>query len=189
MSVIIAIKDKNKIVMGCDSQATIGQIKSKVSQEHSKIFEIKGLKHSLMGVVGSCRDSQLISVADEIIDPLTKLTEEINYEYVVKNIYNNIYTVLVTNNRIDRDANGYFVNFTKDDFLFAFKDQAYWSSGSDGSVEEIEDYLVVGSGAEIAMGVLENNKDKTPEERIKEAIKACNDKTVYIDNNVVIKRT
>ena len=175
--------------MGCDSQATAGQIKSTLRTEHGKVFEVKNCPFSLMGVAGSCRDAQLLSVNDELIDRMAVLTDNVDYEYMVKYFYNTIYTILLNNNRIERDQNGNFVNFIGDDFIFAYKDKAYYVAGVDGSVEEIEDYLVIGSGANIAMGVLENNKKKKPKERIIEAIVACNDKTIYVDDNIVIRTT
>lgn len=55
-----------------------------------------------------------------------------------------------------------------------------------GPKKETEDYLVIGSGVEIAKGVLENNKNKTPEERIAEAIQVCADKTLYVNNEMHI---
>ena len=188
MSVVIAIKEKNSIIMGCDSQVTIGQLKDRLSKDHNKIFKIKNCKHGLMGVVGFCRDSQLLSVQDNLIDKLHILENKIDYDYVVKNLYSDIYKVLLDNNRIDKDSNGNNVNYTNNHYIFAFKDSA-WLICCDGTVFEIDDYLVTGSGEEIAIGVLENNKGKSAEERIKEAIKSCSDKTIYVDNKVVIKST
>ena len=189
MSVVIAIKEKNKIVLGCDSQTTYGNIKSTLKGESTKIFEVKGLNKAYMGVVGSCRDSQLLSISDKIVDPLTSVTNSTDYEWVVKCLYHSIYTILLENNRIEKDVNGNWVNSTLNDYLFAHKDKAYFISGTDGAVIEIDDYLVAGSGSEVAIGVLENNKGKPAEERIREAIKACAEKTIYVDNNVVIRRT
>lgn len=186
MSVVIAIKENNKIIMGCDGQATFGNIKNSLNTTHSKIFKVKNAEHCLMGVVGSCRDSQLLSVS-EIADDLELYKDE--YEWVVKNLFRNIYDVLLENNRIDKDDKGDWIKSTQNDYLFAYKNKAYLMSGIDGAVIEINDYLVIGSGAEVAIGVLENNKGKSAEERIREAIKACADKTIYVDNNVIIKRT
>lgn len=189
MSVVIAIKEKNKIVLGCDSQTTYGNIKNTLKGESTKIFEVKGLNKSYMGVVGNCRDSQLLSVSDKILDPLTAVTGAVDYEWAVKCLYHSIYAILLENNRIDKDANGNWEKHTGNDYIFAYKGNAYLVSGVDGAVLEIDDYLVIGSGTEVAIGVLENNKDKPAEERIREAIKACSDKTLYVDNNVIIRRT
>ena len=186
LSVILAIKDKNKIIMGCDSQATFGNIKNSLNATHNKIFKVKNVKHCLMGVVGSCRDSQLLSVS-EIANDLELYRDE--YEWVVKNLFHNIYNVLLENNRIDKDDKGDWIKSTQNDYLFAYKNNAYLMSGIDGAVIEINDYLVCGSGSDVAIGVLENNKNKPPEERIREAIKACSDKTLYIDNNIIIEET
>lgn len=59
----------------------------------------------------------------------------------------------------------------------------------DGAIEELNDYLVMGSGAEVAIGVLENNKNKSAKQRIKEAIQACADKTLYVNNDIKILST
>lgn len=189
MSVVIAVKEKNRIVMGCDSQVTYGQLKKSNNNNSCKIFEIKNCKNALLGVVGYKRDSQLLSVENNLIREISILKNEINYEYVVKYLFNDIYEVLKNNNRIERDSNGNLVNYIYDDFIFAYKNEAYLINGSCGSVEEIEDYLVIGSGEEVAIGVLENNKDKSAKERIKEAIKSCSERTIYVDNEVVVKTT
>lgn len=189
MSVVIAIKEKNKIVMGCDSQVSQGQLKNKNTKNSCKVFKIKNCPNSLLGVVGYKRDSQLLFVENNLIREISILKNEINYEYVVKYLFNDIYEVLKTNNRIEKDNNGNLVNYIYDDFIFAYKNKAFLISGADGSVEEIEDYLCIGSGEEIAIGVLENNKDKSAKERIKEAIKSCSKRTIYVDNEVVIKTT
>ena len=189
MSVVIAIKEKNKIILGCDSQVTCGYIKSILPNNHSKIFDIKNCKHGLMGIVGSVRDCQLLSIQNNLIQELPLLKGEINFDYVVRNLYNDIYKILLDNNRILKDEHGHFLTSTENDYIFAYKDKAYLINGGDGSVEEIEDYLVIGSGYEIAMGVLENNKGKIAEARIIEAIKACSERTIYVDDNVFIKKT
>ena len=59
----------------------------------------------------------------------------------------------------------------------------------EGSVLENDDYLVIGSGEAIATGVLESNKSKKPQDRIIQAIKACADKTLYVNNSIYITST
>lgn len=185
MSVVIAIKDKNSIVMGCDKQVTQGRgLKGKIP---SKIFEINNCKGGLMGSTGLVRGIQLLQVQDNLIDELTQLKGEVNFKYCVLTLYERIYK-LFTQYRLVEKENGELVNYLPNSFIFAYKDRAF-SIDSDGCVTEIEDFLVIGSGTETAQAVLMSNRNKKPEERIKEAIQACSEKTLYVDNEVVIKRT
>lgn len=187
MSVVIAIKDKNKIILGCDSQVTQGGNKNVLSKDSCKIFNIKNCPNGILGSVGGLRESQILQCQDNLIDELKILKNEINYKYCVLDLFDKIYKVLLNKNMIyKKDAE--YVNYTNNEFIFAYKDTAFLISAF-GCIVEIEDYLVIGSGEEVAIGVLENNKNKTPETRIREAIKVCSEKTLYIDNNVKILST
>ena len=57
MSLVIAIKDKNRVVLGADKQVSAGD-----SKEHTitKIWEVEELPGAIMGSVGSARVSQII---------------------------------------------------------------------------------------------------------------------------------
>lgn len=189
MSVVVAIKDKNKIVIGCDSQVSYGHLKSKLDNELCcKIWDIENCKKGIMGVVGSLRDGQIIQCEEHLIDELKQFKNEVNYKYVVKILVNKIYELLFNNNRIKKDTHGNYQDYIGSSFIFAYKDMAYLID-RDLTVLPIEDYIVIGCGDEIAMGVLENNKGKSAEERILEAIKTCSEKSSGIDSNIVIKTT
>ena len=190
MSLVVAIKTDEGIVMGCDSQVSYGNNKYSLSDSSScKIWNIINCPDGLMGSVGLLRDSQLIS-AHAVIDPNKIITDSIDFDYVVCDLYTTLCNILESYHRISLeptyDKDGAFIPpILNNEFIFAYKDRAFQIS-QDGCVRTIEDYLVIGSGAEIATGVLDNNFDKTPEERIVEAISTCNKNTLYIDNNVVL---
>lgn len=189
MSLVIAIKEKNKIIMGCDSQISGEWNKSTVdNKSFSKIFDILDCKKSLFGVVGRCRDAQLIQTEENLIDELKMFKNEINYKYVVRDLWNRLYKLLCDNNCVEKDEYNNYKNHIESAFIFAYKDTAF-EIGSYGDVFEIQDYIAIGSGYDVAVGVLENNKNKTAEERIKEAIKIASEKTLFVDNNIVIKTT
>lgn len=184
MSVVIAIKEKDHIVMGCDKQVTMGELKLKTS---NKIFDIKNCPNGIMGVVGDLRGSQLLQVQDNLINELKLFKDEIDFKYCVTELYEQIYNIFKAYRLVEK-KNNEFVNYLDCDFIFAYKDKAFSIDGY-GCVFEIDDFLVIGSGFETAQAVLLGNKKKNAETRIKEAIRACAEKTLYIDNDIVIKKT
>lgn len=184
MSVVIAIKEKDHIVMGCDKQVTMGELKLKTS---NKIFDIKNCPNGVMGVVGNLRGSQLLQVQDNLINELNLFKDEIDFKYCVTELYEQIYNIFKAYRLVEK-KNNEFVNYLDCDFIFAYKDKAFSIDGY-GCVFEIDDFLVIGSGFETAQAVLLRNKKKNAETRIKEAIRVCAEKTLYIDNDVVIKST
>lgn len=193
MSLVVAIKTNEGIVMGCDTQVSYGGNKYSMSDNTScKIWDIINCPHGLMGSVGMLRDSQIIS-AHAIIDPNRVMNDNIDFDYVVCDLYSTICDILASYHRISLeptyDKDGIFIPpVLNNEFIFAYKDKAYQIS-QEGCVRTIDDYLVIGSGADVATGVLDNNYNKAPEERIIEAITCCNKNTLYIDNNVILSYT
>lgn len=190
MSVVIAIKADNKIFVGCDSQVSFNYHRKEQldNKDVCKVWEIDNCKNGLMAVVGSLRDGQLIQCQEMLINELDQLKKNINYKYVVKHLTKSIFDILSANNRANRDSLGNYDGTINSSFIFAYRDMAYLID-SDLSVMPIVDYLVCGCGDELAIGVLENNKFKAPEERITEAIQVCAKKSSGVDNSVVIKTT
>lgn len=182
MSVVIAIKDKDRIVIGCDSEVGCGQLKGKLDNKNTcKIWKIENCENGLMGCVGYLRDAQLIQCEDNLIDELSQLKNNINFKYVVKKLCKKLYDILNDNHRIEN-------NSMSSTFIFAYKDMAFKIS-EDLTVTPIEEFLVIGCGDEVATGILAINSDKPVEKRIEEAIKICAENIYGIDNNIIIKYT
>lgn len=188
MSVVIAIKENNKIVMGCDGQISSYNLKQNTIKPFSKIWKVKNINNAIMGGVGDYRNCQLISLMPFLMSAEDIINKNINYENIALKLFKNIYYFLSLNNRINKDEKGNEVNYIDNSFIFAYKNQAYLIDDV-GDVFPIKDYLVIGSGTEIAIGNLENNKNKPAEERIRMAINACADKSLYINNDVEILKT
>lgn len=190
MSLVVAIKTDKGIVMGCDSQVSFGNKKYRLTNDEScKIWNIIDCPYGLMGGVGILRDNQLIS-AHPIINPERILNDNIDFDYVVCDLYSCLCNILESYHRISLepkyDESGNFIPpILNNEFIFAYKNKAY-EIGQEGSVRSIDDYLVIGSGADVAIGVLDNNQDKTPEERIMEAILTSHKNTLYVDDKVVL---
>ena len=189
MSIVIAIKEKNRIVMGCDSQVSCGYFKEKLDNKNCcKIWEIENCKSGLMGCVGSLRDLQVIQCEENLIDKLKQFEEKIDYKYVVNNLTDKMYNTLCHHRCINKDTHGDCENYMNSQFIFAYKDMAYLINNY-LEVTSIDDYLVIGCGEEIVKGILDSNKDKMVDERIIEAITYCSEKSIGIDKNIIIKRT
>jgi hypothetical protein len=73
-------------------------------------------------------------------------------------------------------------------FIFAYKDRA-WTIWHDLSVSEIEDYFAIGSGSDVARGVLYATPEKNPFDRIVTSIEAAAESTLYVDNGIDLLAT
>ena len=73
-------------------------------------------------------------------------------------------------------------------FIFAYKDKA-WSIWHDLSVSEIDEYIAIGSGSEVARGVLYATPEKDPFARIVTSIEAAAESTLYVDNGIDLLAT
>lgn len=177
MSLVIAIKEKDRIVLGADKQASIGD-----SKDHTftKLWEVPGLEGAIMGGVGTARASQILQYSNIIDKNYIDSEGEFDTDYIINILAPNIVDAL-TNNGVDCKNEGN--TFIPNSFIFAYKDRA-WMIFSDLSVSEIEDTLAIGSGSEIAKGVLYATKDKSPFDRIITAIEAAAEYTLFVDDNV-----
>ena len=184
MSLVIAIKDKDRVVLGADKQVSYGNNKDHSS---TKIWEVAGLSGAVMGGVGSARASQIIQYAD-IVDK-NALNSEPTIEFIIRSLAPTICATL--------DANGVPCDVPTDPetgvragcvmmpnaFLFAYKDRA-WMIWHDLSVTEIEQYFAIGSGAEVAKGALFATQGQNPFERIVTAIDAASEATIGVDDGI-----
>ena len=189
MSVVIAIKQKDKIYVGCDTQVSSGSgYKGQLKGPNQKIWHHNDLPNLVMGGVGSLRDIQIIQTCKDVIDPLAILTKGVDFSYLVNNFFSNVYTTLLEKNRVPLNEHGHPASTIESAFLVAIDDKMFIVD-QDGSVMGGEDYLVIGSGASVATGVLETNKNKKAKDRILEAIQACSDNTLYVNEHVVLTST
>lgn len=190
MSLVIAIKDKGRFVLGADKQASIGNKKEHAA---TKVWEVVGYPGCAMGSVGYARCSQIMQYAGGLIDKNLVSIDEINEEYVVGILTETIRATLtkygITSEIKLEDGTGYISHpAIPNSFIFCCQDRG-WVINADLSVVEIEDYVAIGSGAEVARGALFATKDKNVFERIVLAIDAAAEETMYVDNSVEIALT
>lgn len=183
MSVVIALKDeKNKrFALGADGQVTRGQLKMTLPSSCGKIWQVTdGI---IMGGVGSLRDIQIVR-ASALILPTEFITEvEINEIWIINCLVPRIFTALREQKRLYRDKDSE-IEYMESVFIFAVDDNAFIIDNF-GGVIPVDDYCAIGSGEEVAIGVLEatrNNKEMSIQDRILAAINACADKTIYVND-------
>lgn len=185
MSLVVAVKDKNRIVLGADKQTSAAG-----NKEHNatKIWEVEELPGALMGSIGSVRASQIIQFAN-IIDK-NAIGEELDTSFIICSLVPVISAGLKANGiSVKAPVEDASCDMMSNAFIFAYKDKA-WMIWHDFSVSEIEDYLVVGSGSDVARGALFATKEnQNPFDRIVTAIDAAAETTLYVDNGIDLLAT
>lgn len=186
MSLVIAIKDKDRIILGADKQGSQGNRK-----DHSatKVWEVKGYDNCVMGGVGYARANQIIQYCQGLLDKNSFDDKDgIDEEFVVSLLAPTIQKTLelygVSLEGSDSET-GVTIKGMTNTFIFAYKDRAFVIN-PDLCVTEITDYAAIGSGAETARGSLYSSKDKDPFQRIVEAIEAASLETMFVDDSVEI---
>ena len=188
MSVVVAIKDGDKVWMACDSQVTMGYSTKKTltNPNNYKICRPEKEKNTLVGVVGDLKLQNIIRVQDEFIDELTKLKDEFNFKYVVTKIIPKIFELAKESWLVEKekDQNFYYFN---GGLIFAHKDKLY-SISSDGCVTEIDDYCADGSGFRLALGYLnQHNEDK--KDAIIKAVKSACETDNFVNYPIIVMNT
>lgn len=184
MSLVIAIKDGKRIVLGSDKQTSTA-----FNKEHSctKVWNVPDLDGAIMGGVGMARASQIIQFSP-VIDKNLLATEGPTLDFMVSSLGPSIMATLEANGIVCDPKEGETCKMLPNSFIFAYKDKA-WMIWNDLSVIEIDDYLAIGSGSDVAKGVLFATRDKNPFERIITAIDAAADMTLFVDDGVDLLAT
>lgn len=180
MSVIVALKYNNGVLIGADKQATCGNIKKDNAQ---KIYKMK-YSNTSMGAVGYLRDANILETLEEVIyykDILNKT--KIDRKYVVSKVVPNLFENFENFNRVE-EKNG--VKKLLSYFIFCTNNKIFEING-DGAVSEHDNFLAMGCGEQLCKGYLdtsykENLTKEQAEELISNAIKiSCKD-DCYIGN-------
>lgn len=191
MSLVIAIKDKGRVLLGSDKLSCAGNNRNHTA---TKVWDVLGHEGCCMGGVGLVRANQIIQYSRELLDK-NYFDDSIPIEeYIVLGLTRNIYNALSINglncalsDAEDPELKCYSL---PNSFLFAYKDRC-WVIGQDLSVSEIEDFIAIGSGAEVATGsLIESGKcGLDPFTRIVHAIEAASEETMYVDDSVEVIAT
>lgn len=184
MSVVIAIKENGVTYMAADTQVSFGDSKRHLKSDSlQKIWAVADIPHCIMGGVGLARDLNLIRYCtSELVPEASILKNEINVGTIMLNtvpvIFESIrnYTQLVTG--CDKDIP------ISSEFVLAYKDKVF-DIAPDGTVEEIEDYIAIGSGADAALGSLKHTIDEPIYDRLIKALDAAAESNLYVSEPYV----
>ena len=183
MSVIVAIKDNDRVVMACDSQATCyGSKETLANKNNYKIFEPQ--KNVLVGVVGAVRHANLLYCIEEYIDELTVLRDEVDFKYIVNKVVSKIISTFNNNSAVKPNSEFYMNSIV----LFAYKNQLYKIHG-DGSVIEYDEFTATGSGQDLALGVLNNGTSENKRELVINAVKSACSTDLYVNYPIIVMDT
>lgn len=188
MSVVIAIKENGVTYMAADTQISFGDSKRHLKSDSlQKVWAVTDTPHCIMGGVGLTRDLNLIRYCtSELIPEASVLKNEINVGTIMLNtvpaIFESIrnYTQLVTGCDKDIPINS--------EFVLAYKDKIF-DIAPDGTVEEVEDYIAIGSGADAALGSLKHTIDEPVYDRLIKALDAASESNLYVSEPYVCMDT
>ena len=178
MSLVIAVKDNDRVVLGADKQISTGDSKNHTS---TKIWQVCDLPGAVMGGVGSARASQVIQYSG-IIDK-NHLSVEPTTEFVIQSLAPTIAATLKSNGVVVEPSENGACDLMPNAFIFAYKDKA-WMIWNDLSVTELSDYFAIGSGADVARGALYATEGKNPFERIVTSIDAAAESSLFVDDGI-----
>lgn len=166
MSVLIAIKEKNRIVVGVDVRMSSDDSYIDSYARRPKAIHITKNNDVIVGAVGNVG---LLDIFKELMlsfktEDLYSMDRAFIVKYVIPPLVSEISRYVTDDNRNSMDAT----------FLLAIKDRAYIIPGN-YSVSEIIDYEAVGSGRDVASGSLHTSAKfgMSSEERIMLAIEAA----------------
>lgn len=185
MSLVIAIKDKNRFILGADKQ---------VSQWNNKDHSATKVWYSeyegcCIGSVGYARASQIIQYIKGLLDSAGFGKENLDDAFIHLQLPRTLYETLKAHGIIVDDPTQPFS--LPNEFFIAYKDRC-WKISQDLTVTEIEDYDAIGSGQDVALGVIETShmyNEKNPYRIITNAIDVAAEKTLYVDHEIEFVET
>lgn len=188
MSLVIAYKQGNRFILGADKQASCGY--NKKVHTATKIWKayINDTDFYCMGAVGSARGAQIMANVQGLMDNVTFANKTLPDSFINITLPRSIYETLKTNGldmAIDSEEEGKSL-YLPCAFFFAYKDRC-WFIGQDLTVEEVENYMAMGSGEECAAGSIDTAvmyKEKNPFRIITTAIDIAAERTLYVDHEI-----
>ena len=185
MSVVIAIKDDDKVYIAADSLCSSGSSKVTLSNPNNyKMWKTKGLENSIMCHTGNCRDIGIVRF-NNFIPEARALTGDIDMDFVQGQMIYDIFDALDSHGFLARDDDGPRMTSS---FLFTYNDKI-WELSSCSYVIEVDDYTAIGSGRDAAMGSLAGTVGEPIENRLIKAIVAASSIDMSVGYPIVITDT
>ncbi len=185
MSLVIAIRDKDRFILGADKQVSGWNNKNHTA---TKIWftEYEGC---CIGSVGYARASQVIQFIKGLLDNAGFGKDALDDAFIHLQLPRTIYETLKAHGVVIDNPEQTFT--LPNAFFIAYKDRC-WKICEDLTVDEVEEYDAIGSGQDIALGVIETSymyKEKNPYQIIANAIDIAAEKTLYVDHEIEFVET
>lgn len=185
MSVVVAVKYNNGVILGADRQVTAGHIKdNKVDKIYKSTYS-----NTAFGIVGKLRDLDIISCnVDDLMNYKDILDNvKLNKKYVVNVIVVQIFDLLMKYNRAYKIDNIIDI----DSSVLVADDYSIFTISPDGSVAEYDTFAAIGCGDELVKGYLTpQNLEELSEPEAIDLVKRCIEKACkndcFIDNDITI---
>jgi len=185
MSVVIAIKENDKVYLAADSMCSCGATKITLSNPNNfKIWKTKGLDNSIMCHTGACSDLGIIRF-NNFIPESNALKGDVDIEFVQGQMIYDMFDALDERGFIDKTDGAPQM---RSELLFAYKNKV-WELTNSTYVFEIDDYVALGSGKDSAMGSLASTVGEKPEIRLIKAVIAASNIDLSVGYPIVITDT
>lgn len=189
MSLVVAIKDQDRFIIGADKQVTYGA-SYQTSHTGTKVWLVNSYKGAVMAAVGDARTNQVIRYADIMVDrnrlPETGFDEKYVSDVIVSMIAENLKQAGI--DTMVTDELGKDIMSFESQFLFAYGDKC-WKIDPNGYVTEVNDFIAIGCAQDVAVGSLMENVGLDPFTRICHCIKNASLVNAAVDDAVEMVET
>lgn len=184
MSVVVAIKENGKIYMGADTMITYGDSKRYLKTEHTqKVWVVEDTPNCIMGCVGLLSDLNLVRYCGkELIPEISVLKNEIDTGTIIMNTVPQLFGLIRDYNEVCGKTEDMVIQSS---FVIGVKDHMF-TIHPDGCVQEEEDSVAIGSGADMALASLENTVGENVYVRLVKALTAASQISLYVNSPYVI---
>ena len=166
MSVLVALKDKDKVIVGVDTRMSSSDFFKDSYKARPKAFHIDDKKTAIVGAVGNVG---LADVFREIMLKHKNQWKDIDRKYMSMYIIPDLVATVYDLHYTDPKSNG-----MDGEVFFAYKDKAFFITGN-FSVSELDTFDAVGSGGPPAIASLYTSKNYVvnPMKRVGMAIESA----------------
>lgn len=187
MSVVVAIKDKDRIWIGCDSQMTRENRTKEAMRGGYKIWKPTDDDQVVMGGAGRVRDINIISTATGWVDEPCRLKGSTDMKYMIRTVVPKIFMELESFGSLEiKDG----IKSMCSAFLFGYKNQIY-EILSEGAVLNSEEMAVIGSGYVECLGAWDvvKNCNMIAKDKLLYILRAGCKTSLYVNYPIIIMNT
>ena len=191
MTVVVALKNKNDVIIGSDTMVSGGNLNRRM--DGPKFFIIKiplGFREKYEKiVVGEAGSVSILEYMKRVFKPpiWDKNKQDFN-TYMLDKFFPTFKKLLKDKSYVGKDKEDNTPN-NFSNLLIIYNNEFYKMWTDFGFDRYIEDYCCIGSGKEVALGSLHSTKEflyDNPKARVEKAILAAGELTTYVNTDIHI---